>query len=398
MKAKKILVSLVAMFALAVFITASVSAFANFDSIEVSGVNPTGRTISVSAGQTIPVRVVFTATNLSEDIRVKARLTGEKEFSVSSDRFDILAGNTYSRLLAVQVPYDIDPSEKHMLVITVENDEETISSSISLELQRESYTVEVLSVDYNVEAKAGQNLALDIVLKNRGRHFAEDTYVKARIPALGIEQRSYFGDLSDEDQSDPDKEDAVERRMYLSIPSDAKPGVYTLELEVYNADSTATISKKVAIVGSGADSIVVSSANSKRFAAGTEQEYTLTLVNSGDKVKVYQIALETTSGLTVNSEESIVAVPAGESKTVKLNAVASKEGNYNFAANVYTDGNLVKKESFVANVEGSKTFAGNAAVLLTVILAIVFVVLLVILIVLLTRKPAKTEEFGESYY
>ena len=66
--------------------------------------------------------------------------------------------------------------------------------------------------------------------------------------------------------------------------------------------------------------------------------------------------------------------------------------------NVHSDGELVKKQNFVANVEGKAATAGNAAVVLTIILAIIFIVLLIVLIVLLTRKPEKTEDFGESYY
>ena len=42
--------------------------------------------------------------------------------------------------------------------------------------------------------------------------------------------------------------------------------------------------------------------------------------------------------------------------------------------------------------------ANNTVLILTVILAIIFVVLLVVLIVLLAKKPAETEEFGETSY
>jgi hypothetical protein len=42
--------------------------------------------------------------------------------------------------------------------------------------------------------------------------------------------------------------------------------------------------------------------------------------------------------------------------------------------------------------------ANNTVLILTVILAIIFVVLLIVLIVLLAKKPAETEEFGETSY
>ena len=105
------------------------------------------------------------------------------------------------------------------------------------------------------------------------------------------------------------------------------------------------------------------------------------------------------TGLTVDLEDSVVVVPAGSSKSVKVNARSNKNGEYNFKVSALGANNVVVGEQdFTANVEGRAAVGGNAAVVLTIILAIVFVVLLVVLIVLLTRKPAKSDELGESYY
>jgi hypothetical protein len=401
MKTMKNLVSLVAVFAVLIFAISSVSAFADIRSVEVSGISALngGTTVATFAGDTIPVLVIFNATQNAEDVRVKAWISGNREYSVSSDRFDVIAGNTYSKLMAVEVPYDIDPSESFRLQIEVESRNAGVGDSVTVNLtaQRESYKVEILDVNVNNRAKAGEPLAFDIVLKNRGRQLAEDTFVRVSIPALGVEQRSYFGDLSAVDQSDPDKEDAAERRMTVNVPSTAREGIYTVEITAFNADSESTVSKKLAIVGSSEDSVVVSSTKSRAFAVGQSGTYSVTVVNSGSKIALYELSFETPSGLTVNSDESIVAVPAGSSKTVEFDVSASKAGNYNFAVNVNSNGNLVSRESYTAVVNGAG-FAANATVILTVVLAIVFIVLLVVLIVLLTKKPQKTEEFGESYY
>ncbi|MEM4259424.1 MAG: hypothetical protein QXS38_01530 [Candidatus Pacearchaeota archaeon] len=396
----KTLVSLVAIFALAILSIASVSASGSI-SVEVSGVQTND--LAVFAGQTLPVRVIFSSDNDATDVRVKAWISGEKEYAVSTERFDMIAGKVYSRLLSVQVPSRIEPSEDLNLEILVEsrNDGTIVEQTVSLTAQRESYNVEILDVVMDSEVNAGEKLALDVVLKNRGRQFSDDTFVKATIPALGIERKAYFGDLAPVDQSNPDKEDAVEKRIELNIPSNAPTGLYLIELEVYNADSSAVITKKVSIVGgAGENSQFVASASSKTFAVGEKATYSLTLVNAGSKIRVYELVPETPNSLAVSLNENVVAIPAGESKTVKFEAVASKEGKYNFAVNIYSDSELVKRYNFLASVEGkSSAIASNATVVLTVILAIIFVVLLVVLIVLLTRKPEnKTEEFGESYY
>jgi len=404
---QKTLVSLVAIFALAISLIASVSASGSISSVEVSGVDALTSTndIAVFAGQTLPVRILFSSDTNASDVRVKAWISGEQEYAVSTEKFDMVAGKAYSRLVSVQVPSNVDPSEDLELKVLVESRSsgEIAERTINLSAQRESYEVELLDVDMASEVKTGTSLPIDIVLKNRGYHFAEDTFVKVRIPALGIEKKAYFGDLSPVDQINPDKEDTAEKRIVLSIPSNAPTGLYLVELTVYNADSSSVMTKKVSIVGgANENSIFVTSANSKTFAVGTKAGYSMTLVNSGDKIRVYELVAEAPNALTVSLDESTVIVPAGTSKTVNFGVVASKEGEYNFAINAYSDNELTKSNSFLANVDNKSAkagSAGNATLVLTIVLAIIFIVLLVVLIVLLTRKPEnKVEEFGESYY
>jgi hypothetical protein len=301
--------------------------------------------------------------------------------------------------MAVKAPSKIDPTESFKLEVSIEGTNDGVGDqvAINLAMQRENYKVDFLDVNMDSQVTAGNSLALDIVVKNTGLHLAEDTFVAVKIPALGVEERSYFGDLSSVDQSNPDMNDAVERRMLVSIPSNAPAGVYAVEIDAFNADSTAVVSRKLAIVGAGADSMVVSPVASKTFGTNEKGTYSITVVNSGSKIGIYQLGFETGSGLTVVADEPVFAIPAGSSHTVTFDASAKDAGTYNFAATVSANGDLVKRESFTAIVEGS-SFAGNATVLVTLILAIVFVVLLVVLIVLLTKKPQKAEEFGESYY
>ncbi|GAI05148.1 unnamed protein product, partial [marine sediment metagenome] len=71
---------------------------------------------------------------------------------------------------------------------------------------------------------------------------------------------------------------------------------------------------------------------------------------------------------------------------------------------------IAKKQVFISGIEPTdeededvevidgEVEEDNTVLILTVILAIIFVVLLIVLIVLLTKKPAETEEFGETSY
>ena len=395
----KHLVSFVALLALVILSVTSVSAFATIQNVEVNGVATND--IAAFAGETLSVRVTFVADDDAEDVRVKAWLAGESDLAVSSGRFDVIDGSLYTKVMNVGMPSNIDPAEDFSLWVVIENRNDGIGDSeeITVNAQRESYVVQVLDVNMDTRVRAGDNLAFDIVLKNRGRHLAEDTFVRIKIPALGISERAYFGDLSAVDQSDPDKEDAVERRMNVYIPMNTAPGIYDVEIRTFNADSDATVLRKVAIVGGARESTIVASAvNSKTFAVGEEGVYSLTIVNTGDNIRVYRLALDSSDKeLNVDVDEPFVVVPAGTSKTVKVRASASEAGIYGFSVNVYSGSELANKYDFSAKVKGSKGFASSsdAAVLLTVILAIIFVVLLVVLIVLLTRnhrEPRNSEK------
>ncbi len=414
MTSLKGLAFLVAVFAFAILAVANVSAmeFGQITSVEVNDVEALGGQIDFAAfaGERLPVRVVFKASDdfpngidSVNDVRVKAWIVGDREFFSSSDRFVVDEGKTYSRYVTLQVPFDLDPTEDLEFKISVESKNEGVldETFVSLGAQRESYLVEVLDVDMDSQVKAGETLVLDVVLKNRGREEAEDTFIRASIPALGITDKSFFGDLSSEDQSDPDKFDSEERRVLLKIPSNVPAGVYDVEIEAYNADSATTITRKLSVVSAGDDSIFVSPSRAKTFGTGETGSYSLTMVNPGNRIAIYQFVVDSPTGLNVEASEPITVVPAGSSKTVTFDVTSDKENEYAFTVNVHSDGQLVTSEQFKATVEGKGTSAivsGNSTVLLTVILAIVFIVLLVVLIVLLTRKPEKAEEFGESYY
>lgn len=398
----KYLIALVAMVA-GLFVLSTVSALSgSISSVEVAGIEAlTGNpSVGVFAGQTLPVRVIFTATENASDVRIKAWISGDSDYAVSSDRFDVIANSVYSKLLTLEVPSDLDKRDENLeLRISVESRNNGILpvQIIKLAIQRESYKVDVLDVAYDPKVVAGSALSLDIVLKNTGRQFADDTFVKASIPALGVERRVYFGDLAPVDQANPDKEDAAERRMFLNIPARTPAGIYSIQIEVYNADSSSNYAGKVAVVGGSEDTTVVSTTSSTTVAANEPASYSMTLVNSGNKVQVYELVFEGPAGLQVSSVDQIVALSSGSTKTVNVMASAEKAGKYTFVVNVRADGNLVAQKTFTTIVEGSAKTA-NGTVVLTVILAIIFVVLLVVLIVLLTRKPQKADEFGESYY
>ncbi len=396
----------VSLFVLAIsllFLVPAVSAytFADISYVEAESYNIVdGTFFGVEAGKTLDLRVIFKAFANEENVRVSARVLGEPGLYETTERFDVLSNRTYSKMLRLDIPYDIDLDENFILEVRVESQSligDVLTATFGV--QRKNYALEFLSVESPSRISAGEVLPVEVVVKNRGRHDAQDTFVIASIPALGISKKIFLEDLSAiESTNNEIEDDAIEGRILLAIPASATPGLYTVEVKTFNDDSETVSTRKVEIMSGNAHSAIVSSPSSRTFSAGTDGKYTLTLVNSGNRILVYNIVTESDNGLNVDLDDSVVVVPAGSSKSVQMTARSAREGNYDFKVTILdSDNNVVGEKSFVANVEG-KSVGGNAAVVLTIVLAIVFVVLLVVLIVLLTRKPAKADTEGESYY
>lgn len=380
MNAKKLMISFLAV-ALMLTLVATVSAASDVtDNLEVklNDEDAGFDDLTVVAGETVSVKVAFNSLVDASDVTVKAEIEGNKvDVSEISASFDVESGKRYSKTLTLKVPYELkdDLSEDIVLTVTVKKDGNLkTEQEYSLRVQRPSYNANVMSIVTPNTVAAGENFPVDVVLKNVGYNDLDDLYVSAKITALdGVERTVYFGDLvalESDDEDDDDESETTTGRIFLQMPYSAEPGIYVLQISVFNDDLEVSKVKQI---------VVENDFPSVAMKAGND----LLIVNPTEKLKIYKVVFP--------ESESFVTVPAGTSKTVEV-----KPTTADYTVNVLSmDGELVESFTFEA-VE--KTSVTSPIVVLTVILAIVFLVLLVVLIVLIGKKPEKAEEFGESYY
>jgi len=363
------------------------------DDLHISPNSPA--VIAGFAGDTIEVTVHFTSNINASDARVKVGILGEDV--TESEKIHLVNGSTYSETLSVKLPENIDPDETFTLYAEVETQEGYKQESFNLKLQRESYKLEILDVDMDKTVEAGSLLPINVVVKNVGYEKLEDVFVVIRSEDLGIEKKVYLYDLQSTDcteDCDDYEQDSVQKTISLKIPEDAKEGIYTITVEAKTNDATQKVTKNIFVSG-GQQANVFVPVNSKEIKTGETASYDLIIVNPGKKIAVYRLQPEVSGNLFVTLDEPIVTVPAGTSKTVKVNVKSSSEGTYTFAVDVLSDNKVVQKINLNASV--IKGRAINNITALTIVLAIIFVVLLIVLIVLLTKKPAG-ESLEESYY
>ncbi|NPE26462.1 hypothetical protein HNV12_00470 [Methanococcoides sp. SA1] len=401
MKRNVLLIPFVAVMAL--LVVGFASAMTDADNIvdelttEFNGVALNTNTMAGDVSSTVPVRVTFEATDNVSDVRVEVSMDGFRDdVEAETSRFDIVDGNTYTKLLSLRLPSDADAlNEEYTLKVEITHDGSNAYEEYTVSMQRESYTFEVKSVDYSSRVNSGEVFPVSVVVKNTGFNRMDDTYVVVSIPALGVSTRGYVGDLVPTECCDDDcedEEDSLYRTVYLQIPSNAASGVYDLEVEVYNDDAEFT-TKELISVGDSVSTMVLASVKSQDLNAGETVTYDMIIVNSADDVKVFNMNSVSGDVLSV-SVPSVITVGPDSSETVSVAVTAASDaeiGTYTFSVDV--DG---EQTVFGANVVGGSVSASVVA--LTVILVIVFVVLLAVLVVLLTKKEKPIDEVETSYY
>ena len=402
---KKFLVS----FLLAVsvlFLAATVSAVDNVTGniyVEVDGINAASHP-AIVVGDSVIVRVEFTSEVNASDVTVEVELEGnKKDVRVETRTFDVEDGQKYTKSLKLDVPFDLKDTLSGDVTLNVEVSGSGFKTETNypLRLQRASFDASIKAVSVPQTVSAGETFPVDVVLKNLGYNDLDDLVVTASIPALGLERTAFFGDLVALECDDgatavenygvnvtkkcnEDDEDTVAGRVFLQLPWDVEAGIYALEVIVENDDMTSSKTVQVAVENAFSSGNFIVSGNQ------------LLIVNPTNQVVVYRLVPETTGAVSVSVSESVVAVPAGSSKTVLVDATSNVAGTQTYAVNIFSaDGSLLERVEFTTTGNGG---AASPIVVLTVILAIIFVVLLVVLIVLIGKKPEKSEEFGESYY
>lgn len=268
MKTKALFACFVALFA--VFLVSVVSAQPlvsdvkiYFNDLEISSTDD----LAGMAGEVVPVRVVFTAETDSSDVKVKAEIYSGRDSSVdSTNRFNVVAGKTYTKLLSLQLPTDLKDVTKDLTleVSIVDANSSTDNfyseNDLGVAVQRESYEFEILSVDHNLVVSADEIMAVSVVVKNTGFERSDDGFVVVSVPELGISAKAYLGDLvADEPYTVgndyvEDEEDSVQKVLYLRIPSNVKSGVYDVNVKAYNSDSATTVTGAVKVLGSNDES------------------------------------------------------------------------------------------------------------------------------------------------
>jgi preprotein translocase subunit YajC len=378
---------------------------ATIESIKVGDIFASGDEVSVVAGETVTVKVIFEAIETTSDVKMKVEFEGEKvDVEERTSSFNVEAGKKYSKTLSLRVPYELQDEVSSDLTVYVRiwnGDFRTEDSSITLRVQRPSYNVAIMSISSPQSVGAGELFPVDVVIKNNGYNEIDDMYATVKIASLGVERTSYFGDIINVE--DDDNEDNEIRRFFLQIPQSAQPGLYAIEVEAYNSDIRISKTKQISITNEFTKNTFVTSLQ-KSVGVGEDADFNIVVVNPTNKLKVFRIVTESSSNIATSANNQLIAVPAGTSKTVTITATPQTKGDFDFGVSVFSGEELVDSLtlSVLASGKAGRSSGGStnsgSVVALTIILVIIFLVLVGVLVALMRKKPEQAEELGESYY
>lgn len=398
------------MFALLICAVILPSVIAGEMSIEVNNFYADmGVPICVKIGQTVPIDVTYILDNDASDVVVEAELYygHGKEVSVSTEALDAVAGVIYTDALSLKIPSDIDtttPGETYELHVRIKDKKtgvlEGLEADYTVMVQRSNDNLEVQKVMKSA-AEAGKTAVITVVVQNNGADEQEDVYVKVTVPELGISaSEERIGDLVAVD--DGDKEDTATANVYLTIPSNAADGTYSMIVTVYNdnVEVSKTESLKVkGVAGTKVDaSEVVPQIMSQEVSQGQSVNYGFIVGNLADSVQSYSVSVSGTDGWATYAVSPLMITLNGkDSQVVNVQLTADKNaivGQHTFTVSVKNGNEVVKQFTMNANVKTAKTSI-DAMLISVIVLAVILVILILILVK--SRKSESTET-EESYY
>lgn len=382
------------------------------DDVEFSNVPTVPNVISAERGSTLEVKVELSTINPHDDVKVSTWIGGY-EFGDVSDKtapFDMEKDVRYVKTLHIDIPEDIDVENGDKFTLHVEASGKDVDQTgqaieFTLKIDKIRHKLNIMDVIFypSNTVEPGRALRSVVRVENLGQQKEDDVLVRVSIPDLGISTRTYIDELvSKEDNSNDNEEtSASSRDLVLTIPQDAKPGEYDVEVNVEYSRGHETATKRSTIlvqnVGSVTPSVVTPTGGeapqaiisidttTQDVAQGSEALYKVMVANLGKDRVLYTVAVEGEGAWgTSRVSPSFISVDSNQAGEAFVYVKANENapiGQQSFRVNVLSNGKTVKTLDLKANVVAKATEFSNLGLLKNG-LEISFVILVVILIIL----------------
>jgi len=407
---KGVLAALMLIFVLAVssFVTAAPTVNIEVNDIPVS----TSETLYVERGETVEVEVVFTSDVDMDSARVKAWVGGyeHKDLEDRSEIKDIQANLKDREVLKFDIPEDMDASEIYTLNIQIYDKTSSFEYAYNLKIEEVRHNINIIDVIVRPTSKvlAGNAIFGNVRVENFGDKKEEDLKVVFKIPDIGVTQTTYIDELTAHEIDNEDEEDSASSDdVYLQIPSDAKSGIYDMQVDVYYNGGRSKVSETIQVEIVGDSSSVLSEntllsidSDTKDIVQGSENSYKVMIANTGDSAQIFSIEVageEMWGGSRV--EPSFVNIAKDGTGEVLVYVKADETsglGKQMFTLKIKSGSFVIAEKTLYANiVEDSSFGALKRALIIGFSVLVIVLVLLALIIAFNKMREDDDEEPGE---
>src|SRR3989338_7152244 len=424
----KKLLSLMALFVISLLAVSMVSASTpstlggvTVSKIEVNGeeVDPNAL-LTVEEGEQLDIDVTLSVKDdnnvdaSAKGIEVVARLSGYEysdyeNLEDSTALFDVKVGTKKTVHLQLTVPNKLENGKNTLRVFVMDRNSKEISKTFELNVESERHSVKIADVSFSpsLTVKAGRSLLATVLVENVGENKEEDVKVTVAVPELGLTASEYV------DEVEADDHEAVDE-MFLQVPSDAKPGEYTVKVTAQYDDLRETVSETYTLkvveseyvkpqVKSG-KTVLAAGPEMQSVAAGKTATYAVALTNDGNAAKAYAVEVATGDWATASVSEKLVVLEPGQSKVVYADLAVAKDataGEHLASLTVKSGSDVLETVVLKANVAAPAANADSDSSLrngLEIALVVLVVLLVLLGLVIGFSRLRKDDEGEEKYY
>jgi uncharacterized membrane protein len=365
-------------------------------------------------GEELEIKINVKALQDAENVVIDANIKGyryanqEDGLSDSTDTFDLDENDVVTKTLDLVVPLKAD-KDYYDLRLTVSDrsgasDEYLYSIRVSGVDKEEAIEIRDYSFSPSNEIGVGRPLLAQVTVKNYGDRDLDDVKVTVAIPDLNVRDSETL------DEIDADESETFEE-LLLRIPTDAQPGIYTVEITVeYDEYESSVVTDLIEVVCQDESGVcgvttveqatVVNVPNTVELTANGAA-FPITIKNNGANAVVYSLGV---SGINWGSFRFDPAadfiVDAGDAKTVYLyiDADTLEVGEKYFKLQV-NDGEESSEValSVVVSEENASTNL-RSALEIGLIILVVILIIIGLIIGFSKLKDNKNDDEAEAYY
>jgi uncharacterized membrane protein len=386
----------------------------------------TENVLEVRRGQSLPIRVRVLANTDVDEVQITAGIYGYKYSQFEAEKvfqttgtFDMQAGREKSVDLDLEIPvnmrsdaYGETPTKLRIFVTDRNNLAKVFEYNLDVRGVETENALAIKEAYLNPshEVLAGRALSALVKVENVGDHDLDSVTLMVSVPELNVK------DVETLDELEAGKKATFEETI-LRFPSNAQPGIYTVEFKVkYDEYYSVVKTSSVEVLADPcaddcetetAEQSFVTVPGSQNVVAGQSAVYPVMINNAGKNAKTYVLSVQGVDGwATARVDPSAtVIVQAGKTETVFVYVQADEEvvaGSKVFQLSIQSD-DMAKQVPLTAVVSEAPTqsWDGLKKTLEVGLIILVIILILIGLVVGINKLRGSDDDDDEdakTYY